>query len=86
MLVKELKVDGPLAKSDSLIQFTADVLQVPLVRMKHPCGLALGAAMALSQDTKKVKIERAFQPNMDPISSLAKFNEWRRQRDYVYRN
>lgn len=42
--LKELRVDGGATKNDSLLQFQADVLQIPVVRSKITETTALGAA------------------------------------------
>ncbi len=42
--LKELRVDGGAAKNDSLLQFQADILQIPVVRGKITETTALGAA------------------------------------------
>jgi glycerol kinase len=44
--LKELKVDGGMVYNDTLMQFQADVLQVPVVRPKVAETTALGAAYA----------------------------------------
>ena len=42
--LKELKVDGGATRNDSLLQFQADILQIPVVRSKITETTALGAA------------------------------------------
>jgi glycerol kinase len=42
--LRELRVDGGAVKNDSLLQFQADVLQIPVVRSKITETTALGAA------------------------------------------
>lgn len=42
--LKELRVDGGATKNDSLLQFQADILQIPVVRSKITETTALGAA------------------------------------------
>ena len=44
--LKELKVDGGMVDNDLLMQFQADVLQVPVIRPKVAETTALGAAYA----------------------------------------
>jgi glycerol kinase len=44
--LKELKVDGGMVYNDTLMQFQADVLQVPVIRPKVAETTALGAAYA----------------------------------------
>ena len=40
----ELRVDGGATKNDSLLQFQADILQIPVIRPKMTETTALGAA------------------------------------------
>jgi len=42
--LKELKVDGGAARNDALLQFQADILQIPVIRSKITETTALGAA------------------------------------------
>lgn len=42
--LKELRVDGGATRNDSLLQFQADILQIPVVRSKITETTALGAA------------------------------------------
>jgi glycerol kinase len=42
--LKELRVDGGVVKNNSLLQFQADILQIPVVRSKITETTALGAA------------------------------------------
>ena len=42
--LKELRVDGGATKNDSLLQFQADILQIPVVRSRVTETTALGAA------------------------------------------
>lgn len=42
--LKELRVDGGATKNDSLLQFQADILQIPVVRLRITETTALGAA------------------------------------------
>jgi len=42
--LKELRVDGGASKNDSLLQFQADILQIPVVRSQITETTALGAA------------------------------------------
>jgi glycerol kinase len=44
MVLPELRVDGGATRNDSLLQFQADILQIPVVRSKTSETTALGAA------------------------------------------
>ena len=88
LYLKELKADGPLSSNNHLLQFQADILQLPVIRMAEPQTQALGTALLTGlnsgffkdkQDIQKhLKIDRTFLPSMDPISSLSRYNQWKR--------
>ena len=72
--LKELRVDGGASRNDSLLQFQADVLQIPVIRPKITETTALGAAYlaGLAVDFWKTKeelaqhwqIDKRFEPQM----------------------
>lgn len=72
--LKELRVDGGATRNDSLLQFQADILQIPVVRAKITETTALGAAYLAglavgfwnSRDELKEhwEIDRRFEPQM----------------------
>ncbi|HEY7668864.1 MAG TPA: glycerol kinase GlpK [Actinomycetota bacterium] len=68
--LKELKVDGGMVYNDTLMQFQADVLQVPVVRPKVAETTALGAAYAAGLAT-------GFWGSTDDLrSNWGKDREW----------
>jgi glycerol kinase len=81
--VQELRVDGGAAANDSLMQFQADILGVPVVRPAVTETTALGAAMlaaravgfwadAQSGDNK----DRRFEPNLPSLQARALRERW----------
>lgn len=85
--VPELKVDGGGARSDLLCQFTADVLDVPVVRptelertalgVAHMAGLGIGL---WKQDelSSHWRTDRVFEPDMDASHRDQLRDGWRR--------
>jgi glycerol kinase len=86
--VQELRVDGGACRSDLLMQFQADLLGVPVVRPAVTETTALGAAylagLAVSfwKSTGEIatqrKIERRFEPKMDPARARETRATWTR--------
>jgi glycerol kinase len=72
--VKELRVDGGVCQSDLLMQFQADILDVPIVRPRNFETTALGAgylaglAVGFWRDAAELEtqwqMERRFEPRM----------------------
>ncbi|MDE2998484.1 MAG: glycerol kinase GlpK [Gemmatimonadota bacterium] len=86
--VARMRVDGGASANDFLMQFQADILDVPVIRPRHTETTALGAAMlaglatgfwagpdALSDINPP---ERAFEPSMPKKDRDALLNRWRR--------
>lgn len=90
MAVKELMVYGDYTQHDSLLQRLADTLQLPVLQLTHPAPQALGCVWMMHQHTpffkegqlltKLNRIEKRYLPSLDPISSLAHYNQWNVQR------
>ncbi|EEF62012.1 glycerol kinase GlpK [Pedosphaera parvula] len=86
--IKELRVDGGATVNDTLMQFQADILNVPLVRPKthettalgaaYLAGLAVGYWKDTSELEKHWQSQKTFHPSMDKekIADLKK--HWRR--------
>jgi glycerol kinase len=78
--LKELRVDGGATHSAFLMQFQADLLQIPVVRpavtettalgAAYLAGLAVGYWKNLESVAKQWKVERVFEPKM-PRSQIA---------------
>lgn len=84
--LKELRVDGGASSNDMLMQFQADILNVPVLRPKMLESTAWGAAaMAglkadvftqLSDISESWQLDRAFEPNMSEDQRQHHLNLW----------
>ena len=73
--LKELRVDGGASQNNTLMQFQADILNVPVLRPKllestawgaaAMAGLKIGVFNDLSEISQSWQLERAFEPNMN---------------------
>jgi glycerol kinase len=85
--LSELRVDGGAAVNDLLMQFQADLLQVPVLRPRGLETTALGAAYLAgltvnlwnSRDeiARHWKLERCFEPRMDGGAAAGLMARWR---------
>jgi len=72
--LKELRVDGGATQNDSLLQFQADVLRIPVVRSKitettalgaaYLAGLAVGFWSSKEELAAHRQVDRYFEPEM----------------------
>jgi glycerol kinase len=86
VVLKTLKVDGGMVINDLLMQFQADLLNVPVVRPKVVETTALGAAYAAGlatgywRDTNELKsnwqIDKTWQPQMDENVRNSLYHNW----------
>jgi glycerol kinase len=84
--LKELRVDGGAATNDTLLQFQADLLGVPVVRPAVTETTALGAAYlaglgvgywpSVDAITGQWKVDRRFEPAMSRAASGALRERW----------
>lgn len=83
--VSELRVDGGAAANDSLMQFQADILSVPVVRPSITETTALGAAYLAglatgfwsgNLDLSAQPAPRRFEPKMPPGQASTLRNRW----------
>jgi glycerol kinase len=84
--VNVLRVDGGASANDLLMQFQADMLQIPVERPKNLETTALGAAYLAGlsvgfwdslDDIKRTRTtERVFVPSMEPREAELKFSRW----------
>ncbi len=84
-LVQELRVDGGAAANDSLMQFQADILEVPVLRPAVTETTALGAAYLAGLavgfwkdglDAAVAAKDRRFEPRMPTAQAHALRNRW----------
>ncbi len=86
--LRELRVDGGASRNDLLMQFQADLLQVPVVRPRITETTALGAAYLAglatgfwsSQDELAAawQAERIFEPRIGGDEAAARMAQWSR--------
>jgi glycerol kinase len=84
----ELKVDGGMVYNDTLMQFQADILGVPVVRPKVAETTALGAAYAAGlacgfwDDTEHLRKnwneDKRWQPRMADSDRESLYRNWKR--------
>lgn len=84
----ELKVDGGMIANETLMQFQADVLGIPVIRPEVAETTALGAAYAAGlavnfwQDTDELKdnwkFKQSWQPGTDPDARNKKYHRWQK--------
>ncbi|HEY0429941.1 MAG TPA: glycerol kinase GlpK [Pyrinomonadaceae bacterium] len=84
--LKELRVDGGATGNDTLLQFQADVLQIPVVRSRitettalgaaYLAGLAVGFWKTKEELTQHRQAERRFEPKMPPEKAARLRAEW----------
>ncbi|MFH1044684.1 MAG: glycerol kinase GlpK [Pseudomonadota bacterium] len=86
--LKELRVDGGAAANDTLMQFQADILGVPVLRPKVLETTALGAAYLAGLATgvwkdsaaigRQWAVGRRFEPGMSRANAQARMAGWAR--------
>jgi glycerol kinase len=86
--IAELRVDGGAAANNLLMQFQADILQVPVVRPQIiettaiGAGFLAGLAVGYWEDTAELqslwKAERTFEPMIDRGRAMELRDGWRR--------
>jgi glycerol kinase len=86
--LKALKVDGGMVYNETLMQFQADILGVPVIRPKVAETTALGAAYAAGLATgfwsnledlrQNWGVDRTWEPSMDAAKRDALYSDWKR--------
>jgi glycerol kinase len=81
-----LKVDGGMVYNDTLMQFQADILNVPVVRPKVAETTALGAAYAaglavgywtnLEDLRQNWQVDKVYEPKMDEATRARLYKGW----------
>src|SRR5262249_38721339 len=84
--LSELRVDGGAATNDTLMQFQADLLGVPVVRpavtettalgAAYLAGLAVGYWPSLDAITGQWRVDRRFEPKMPHSAAGALRERW----------
>lgn len=86
--LRELRVDGGASRNNSLMQFQADLLGVPVIRpavtettalgAAYLAGLAVGFWSSSEEITARWRVERRFEPAMGRDQAAARMHEWSR--------
>lgn len=84
--LKELRVDGGATVNDSLLQFQADVLQIPVIRPKitetsalgaaYLAGLAVGFCKTKKELERHYQIDKSFEPRMPREKAVLLKAKW----------
>jgi glycerol kinase len=84
--LKELRVDGGASQNDMLMQFQADILNVPVLRPRMlestawgaaaMAGLKAGVFSSMNDISASWKLERAFEPNMNADQRQSRLSQW----------
>jgi glycerol kinase len=82
----ELRVDGGAAVNDTLMQFQADLLRVPVVRpavtettalgAAYLAGLAVGYWSSIEETSRQWRAERRFEPAMPDADAARLLDRW----------
>lgn len=85
--LSELRVDGGAASNDLLVQFQADILQVPVVRPRllettalgaaYMAGLATGYWPSIDAIRQNWQVDRTFDPRMNGAEAQDLRTRWR---------
>lgn len=85
---KELSVDGGVSKSDFLLQFQADILKLPLARVKlsestslgaiYLAGLQSGAYKSIKEIRTHIEKSKVFYPTMDDKTIEKNLKGWKK--------
>ncbi len=73
--IKTINVDGGASKNDTLLQFQADLLQIPIRRFKEPEMTALGTAKMTGLVELNLTLDKEFKPKNN-VEDL--YKEWQR--------
>jgi glycerol kinase len=85
--IKEMRVDGGASANDTLMQFQADIMNIPVVRPEVTETTALGAAYLAGvgvgywRDVDEIanmpRAERRFEPKMPSAQATALRQRWK---------
>ncbi len=84
--LNELRVDGGAARNDALLQFQAEILQIPVIRSKtvettalgaaYLAGLAVGYWQDKAELAKHWRFDRRFEPQLEMSNATALTERW----------
>jgi glycerol kinase len=86
--LKSLKVDGGMVRNDLLMQFQADVLQVPVIRPRvaettslgaaYAAGYAVGYYTSLEEMRSNWQMDRTWQPQPASAAATEHYAKWKK--------
>ena len=86
--LKELRVDGGASLNNTMMQFQADILGVPVVRPRvtettalgaaYLAGLAVGFWKDEAEISRQWQVDRRFEPNMGADERTNRMAKWKR--------
>jgi glycerol kinase len=86
--LSSLKVDGGMVANELLMQFQADILNVPVIRPAVTETTALGAAYAAGlavgywSDSNELRhnwaVDKTWKPQMDPAERQKRIGDWKK--------
>lgn len=84
--LKELRVDGGASQNDMLMQFQADILNVPVMRPKMReatawgaaamAGLKIGVFSDVDEIAQSWQLDRCFEPNISSDQRQSQLQQW----------
>lgn len=84
--LKELRVDGGATRNDLLLQFQADILQIPVVRPRisettalgaaYMAGLAIGFWSSTAELSEQWQVDKTFEPRMSSAEIAGRVDRW----------
>ena len=88
VVLDSLKVDGGMVANNLLMQFQADILDVPVIRPKvtettalgaaYAAGLAVGFWSSLDELKKNWSTDNVWEPQMDRATRASKYKGWKK--------
>ncbi len=86
--IRELRVDGGATVNNTLMQFQADIMEVPVIRPKvtettalgaaYLAGLAVGYWSGVDEISKQWQVDKKFEPSMDSDKVKELTKGWKR--------
>jgi glycerol kinase len=87
-LLQELRVDGGMVVNEFLMQFQADILNVPVVRPRvaettalgaaYAAGLAVGFWKSLQDLVENWQVDQRWRPQMEEPQRAPLYRSWQR--------
>ena len=92
--LSRLKVDGGMVANELLMQFQADILDVPVIRPEvsettalgaaYAAGLAVGFWSGIEELKRNWAMDKTWQPTMDPKLREKYYREWKKAVDRTF--